>query len=102
MPEPPPPVYAPELVAEAVVRASVHPRREIPVGDAAVGFIAGQRFSPALTDALLSVSGRPLQTTDPPDDGTGLIHTPTPRHGRVPGNFPVQVPTSSQATPMAG
>ena len=31
MPKPPPPVYAPELVAEAVVRASVHPRREVPV-----------------------------------------------------------------------
>src|SRR3712207_7995650 len=30
MPSGPPPVYAPELVAEAVVRASVHPRREVP------------------------------------------------------------------------
>jgi NAD(P)-dependent dehydrogenase (short-subunit alcohol dehydrogenase family) len=30
MPKPPPPVYAPELVAEAIARAAEHPRREIP------------------------------------------------------------------------
>jgi hypothetical protein len=44
MPKLPPSVYAPELVAQAIVRASVHPRREILVGDAALGFIAGQRL----------------------------------------------------------
>src|SRR3712207_9340188 len=62
MPSGPPPVYAPELVAEAVVRASVHPRREVPVGDAALGIIAGQKISPALTDAVLSMTARQLQT----------------------------------------
>jgi NAD(P)-dependent dehydrogenase (short-subunit alcohol dehydrogenase family) len=102
MPKPPPPVYAPELVAEAVVRASVHPRREIPVGDAALGFIAGQRFSPALTDALLSVTGRQLQTTDRPDDGTDILDTPTPGPGRVRGAFADQVLTSSPVTRVAG
>src|SRR5918998_552990 len=101
MPKPPPPVYAPELVAEAVVRASVHPRREIPVGDAALGFIAGQRFSPALTDALLSVAGRQLQTTDRPDDGTDILDTPTPGPGRVRGAFADQVLTSSPVTRVA-
>jgi NAD(P)-dependent dehydrogenase (short-subunit alcohol dehydrogenase family) len=102
MPKPPPPVYAPELVAEAVVRASVHPRREIPVGDAALSFIAGQRFSPALTDALLSVTGRQLQTTDRPDDGTDILDTPTPGPGRVRGAFADQVLTSSPVTRVAG
>ena len=102
MPKPPPPVYAPELVAEAVVRASVHPRREIPVGDAALGSIAGQRFSPALTDALLSVTGRQLQTTDRPDDGTDIIDTPTPGPGRVRGAYADQVLTSSPVTRVAG
>src|SRR5919107_1720405 len=102
MPKPPPPVYAPELVAEAVVRASVHPRREIPVGDAALGFIAGQRLSPALTDALLSVTGRQLQTTDRPDDGTDILDTPTPGPGRVRGAFADQVLSSSPVTRVAG
>ena len=102
MPKPPPPVYAPELVAEAVVRASVHPRREIPVGDAALGFIAGQRFSPALTDVLLSMTGRQLQTTDRPDDGTDILDTPTPGPGRVRGAFADQVLASSPVTRVAG
>jgi hypothetical protein len=95
-------VYAPELVAEAVVRASVHPRREVPVGDAALGFIAGQRFSPALTDALLSVTGRQLQTTDRPDDGTDILDTPTPGPGRVRGAFADSVLTTSPVTRVAG
>lgn len=47
----PPPVSAPELVAEAIVRSARHPRRDIHVGDAALGFIAGQRLNPALTEA---------------------------------------------------
>ncbi|MDP9398429.1 MAG: SDR family oxidoreductase, partial [Actinomycetota bacterium] len=52
MPKPPPPVYAPEIVADAIVYAARHPRREIPVGGSALGFMLGQRFSPALTDAV--------------------------------------------------
>jgi hypothetical protein len=55
MVKPPPPVYAPEIVADTIVYAAAHPRREIPVGGAAVGFFLGQRLSPALTDVLLSM-----------------------------------------------
>ena len=102
MPKPPPPVYAPELVAEAIVRAAEHPRREIPVGDAAIGFLAGQRFSPALTDVVLSVTGRKMQTTDRPDDGTDILDTPTPGPGRVRGAFADKVLTSSPITRAAG
>ncbi len=102
MPSGPPPVYAPELVAEAVVRASVHPRREIPVGDAALGIIAGQKFSPALTDAVLSMTARQLQTTDRPDDGTDILDTPTPGPGRVRGAYADQVSTASPVTRVVG
>lgn len=55
MPKPPPPVYAPEIVADAIVYTAEHPRREVAVGGAAVGFVTGQRLSPALTDALLAI-----------------------------------------------
>ncbi len=102
MPKPPPPVYAPELVAEAIVRAAEHPRREIPVGDAALGFLAGQRFSPALTDVVLSVTGRKLQTTDRPDNATDILDTPTPGPGRVRGAFADQLLTTSPITRAAG
>nr|WP_245177353.1 SDR family NAD(P)-dependent oxidoreductase [Geodermatophilus sp. DF01_2] len=102
MPKAPPPVYAPELVAEAIVRASVHPRREVPVGDAAVGFLAGQRISPALSDAVLSVVAPRLQFSDRPDDGTDNLDTPTPGPGRVRGTFADQLVTTSPVTRAAG
>src|SRR4051794_878650 len=102
MPKPPPPVYAPELVAEAIVRAAEHPRREIPVGDAAIGFIAGQRLSPALSDAVLAVAGPRMQQTDRPDDGTDIVDTPTPGPGRVRGAFADTLVTSTPITRAAG
>jgi NAD(P)-dependent dehydrogenase (short-subunit alcohol dehydrogenase family) len=101
MPKPPPPVYAPELVAEAVVRASEHPRREVPVGDAAVGFLAGQRFSPAVSDAVLSAIAPRLQQSDRPDDGFDIIDSPTPGPGSVRGAFADQALTSSPVTRAA-
>lgn len=82
MPKPPPPVYAPEIVADAIVYTAEHPRREVAVGGAAVGFVTGQRLSPALTDALLaiprlgvgeSMANRP-DNVDAPMDGPGQIH----------------------------
>jgi NAD(P)-dependent dehydrogenase (short-subunit alcohol dehydrogenase family) len=102
MPKGPPPAYAPELVAEAVVRTAVNPRREVPVGDAALGIIAGQRFSPALTDAVLSMTARQLQTTDRPDDGTDILDTPTPGPGRVRGAYAGNVVTTSPVTRVVG
>src|ERR671933_2244215 len=54
MPKPPPPTYAPEVVARAIARAAVKPTREVPVGGSAVGFYLGQRLSPALTDLVMS------------------------------------------------
>ncbi|HET6529767.1 MAG TPA: SDR family oxidoreductase, partial [Actinoplanes sp.] len=46
MPKPPPPVYAPELVADTIVHAATHPRRQLPVGGAATAFILTQRLVP--------------------------------------------------------
>ena len=101
LPKAPPPVYAPELVAEAIVRAAEHPRREIPVGDAALAFIAGQRLNPALTDALLSVVGPRAQQADRPDDGTDIVDTPTPGPGSVRGAHADHLLTSSPLTRAA-
>lgn len=55
MPMPPKPLYAPEVVARAIVYAARHPRaREIPVGGSATMFILGQRFAPTVMDFLFS------------------------------------------------
>lgn len=86
MAKPPPPLYAPDLVAGTIVRAATHPRREIPVGGAAVGFLLGQRLSPALTDVVLSLIGSRVQRSDRPDNQTDILDTPTPGPGQVEGD----------------
>jgi NAD(P)-dependent dehydrogenase (short-subunit alcohol dehydrogenase family) len=103
MPKPPPPVYAPELVAEAVVRASEHPRREIPVGGAALAFFIGQRLSPALTDAVLSIPrlGAGTQQSDRPDNGVDNLDAPVAGTGRVHGAHSGRVLTRSPVTWLA-
>ena len=99
--KPPPPVYAPELVADVVVRAAQHPRREIAVGGATTGFVLGQRFSPALTDLVLSLVGRAAQTSDRPDDGTDILDTPTPGPGQVHGDHTTHLVRHSPFTALA-
>ena len=84
--KPPPPVYAPELVADVVVRMSEHPRRQIAVGGASVGFILGEKFNPALTDLVLSLVGRRMQTSKRPDNGADILDTPTSGPGQVHGH----------------
>src|SRR5262249_25656888 len=52
-PRPVPPVYAPELVAEAIVYAAEHPVRDLVVGGAGMGVLLAKRLSPRLVDELL-------------------------------------------------
>jgi len=101
MTKPPPPVYAPELVAAAIVHAARSPRREVAVGGAALGFVLGQRFSPALTDVVLSLAGRRLQTTDRPDNGTDILDAPAPGPGQVHGDHVTHLVRRSPFTAVA-
>ncbi len=89
LPRPTPPVYEPDTVAEAIVRAAEHPAREVVVGGAAKGMLAMQRLSPALTDRLLSVRGMAFtsQMTDLPDDGADNLFAPASEAYRVRGEF---------------
>jgi NAD(P)-dependent dehydrogenase (short-subunit alcohol dehydrogenase family) len=48
----PPPVYTPERVAAAILRAAVRPRREVVVGGATRLQLALQKVSPRLVDAV--------------------------------------------------
>ncbi|WP_410572998.1 SDR family oxidoreductase [Amycolatopsis sp. cmx-4-61] len=104
LPKPPPPVYAPEAVADTIVFAATHPRREIPVGGATAGFFLGQRLSPGLTDALLSVrrigSGSFRNTL--PDNGTDNVDSSVDEPGRVHGSHPGKVVQRSAFTRLIG
>jgi NAD(P)-dependent dehydrogenase (short-subunit alcohol dehydrogenase family) len=104
MVKPPPPVYAPEVVAASIVYAAAHPRREIPVGGSAVAFFLGQRLSPALTDALLSIPrlGIGAQRTDRPDNGVDNVDGPVDGPGQVHGSHSGRVLQHSLFTRLIG
>ena len=91
-PAPIPPVYQPEAVAEAIVFAADHPRRDIHIG-AAAHLAMLQRISPALTDRLLVLGGQVLarQQRDEPDRGENNPTEPTPG-GQTPRNAGVPCP----------
>lgn len=103
MPKPLPPVYAPGIVADTIVYAAEHPRREIPVGGSAVSFFLGQRLSPALSDALMSIRriGVGMQQAKRPDNGVDNLDAPV-GPGRIRGSHPGRVLRRSLFTQLIG
>jgi short-subunit dehydrogenase len=62
--QPVPPIYQPEIAAEAIVFAAAHPRRELYVGGTTVLTIAGQRIAPWFGDRYLARRGFESQQTE--------------------------------------
>ena len=65
-PKPVPPVYDPDLVAEAILYAATHPVRDLPVGGASAGLSALEKIAPRLMDWQLKLVGYPTQQADEP------------------------------------
>jgi NAD(P)-dependent dehydrogenase (short-subunit alcohol dehydrogenase family) len=65
-PQPVPPIYQPEVAADAIVFAARHRRREQWVGRATVKTIVGQRLVPWYVDRYLAKHGFESQETDQP------------------------------------
>jgi NAD(P)-dependent dehydrogenase (short-subunit alcohol dehydrogenase family) len=90
-PRPPPPVYAPELVSEAILHAACTPRRDLVVGGAGWALLLAQRLSPALTDAILrSPAGFDAQLTEHPKSPAArhnLVEPSPPELARVEGIY---------------
>ncbi|MBB3221027.1 SDR family oxidoreductase [Pseudoduganella umbonata] len=86
-PRPVPPVYAPEAVAESVLFAAEHARRDIIVGGQGALVALLQKISPALLDKLMVAGGLMFRTqkTDKPDNGYDNLFQPTPGTGSVTG-----------------
>jgi NAD(P)-dependent dehydrogenase (short-subunit alcohol dehydrogenase family) len=69
-PQPVPPIYQPEIAAEAIVWATEHDRREIEVGLPTVLAIEGNKLFAGLMDDYLARNGYDSQQTDEPvEDG---------------------------------
>ena len=67
-PQPVPPIYQPEVAADAIVWASEHGRREITVGARATAILWGNKLLPRLGDWYLGRTGVAGQQTDRPTD----------------------------------
>ncbi len=65
-PQPVPPIFEPELGAEAVFWAANHRRRELYVGLPTVVSILGTKLVPGLLDRYLGKTGYDSQQTDDP------------------------------------
>jgi len=62
--QPVPPIYQPEVPAEAVVHAALHPRREILVGWPTVKAVVAEKLFPGLADLYLGRTGYEAQQTN--------------------------------------
>jgi NAD(P)-dependent dehydrogenase (short-subunit alcohol dehydrogenase family) len=65
-PQPVPPIYQPELAAEAIVWAASHRRREVNVGEATAATVVANKIVPGLLDRYLGRTGFDSQQTDWP------------------------------------
>jgi NAD(P)-dependent dehydrogenase (short-subunit alcohol dehydrogenase family) len=63
-PQPVPPIFQPEIAAEAIVWAACHKRREIYVGGPTVEAIIGNKLVPGLLDRYLANTSYKDQQTD--------------------------------------
>jgi NAD(P)-dependent dehydrogenase (short-subunit alcohol dehydrogenase family) len=69
MPMPVPPIYQPEVVAQAIVHAAMHPRKEMWVGGRNALGIMANRLVPGLLDHYLARVGYKAQMTAEHDPG---------------------------------
>jgi NAD(P)-dependent dehydrogenase (short-subunit alcohol dehydrogenase family) len=87
-PQPVPPIYEPEPVADAVLHCCEKPIRELPVSWGAQKLLWGQKLSPRLADRILLRTGWKSQHTNElkPTDSPDNLFRPLPgdpgAHGR--------------------
>ena len=97
MPMPVPPVYHPQVVADAIVHAAEHGGREIVVGGWGKFLTVAQRVSATLVDRWMLLGDRMVdqQRTDKPDDRRDNLFSASTGPGAVRGDFDGEVkPTS--------
>ncbi|GAA5042982.1 NAD(P)-dependent dehydrogenase (short-subunit alcohol dehydrogenase family) [Thermocatellispora tengchongensis] len=77
-PQPVPPIFQPEVAADALVYAAAHPeRKEYWVGTPTVATLLAQRIAPALVDRYLARRGiQSQQTDDKPPSGVSNLWEP--------------------------
>jgi short-subunit dehydrogenase len=96
-PQPVPPIYQPEVAAEAIYWAAHHKRREIFVGGSTVEAIYGQDVAPGFADWYLGRHGYDSQQTSQPvaADRPNNLFKPVPGDYAAHGIFGVEAKSFS-------
>lgn len=97
-PQPVPPIYQPEIPAEAVYHASQLRRREIYCGGSAAAVIMGSKLAPGIADRYLARTGyKSQQAQSLPYDRTRAnnLFEPVPGRAATRGSFTSSSKTSS-------
>jgi NAD(P)-dependent dehydrogenase (short-subunit alcohol dehydrogenase family) len=95
-----PPMYAPGVVADAIIYAAEKAPRDIVAGGAGKGMILGQRLSPRLMDALMLIGGFGTQQTDEPkpEGAPDALFAPVEGQDRAEADFGGQTLSRSLTT----
>lgn len=100
--QPVPPIYQPEVAADAIAYAARHPRREFWVGMPTVVAIAGNKLAPGVGDHYLARTGVESQMTDEPEDPNrpNNLWVPVPGDAGAHGTFDARASSSSLEVAM--
>jgi NAD(P)-dependent dehydrogenase (short-subunit alcohol dehydrogenase family) len=96
-PQPVPPIFQPEVAAEAIYYAATHRRRELVVGWPALKAVWGEKVAPGLLDRYLARTGYDAQQTEEPLDGERMGNLFEP----VPGDFAARGAFDEEAKPRS-
>ena len=88
-PQPVPPIFQPELIADVIHFAAHSRRREIMIGWPVIKAILGQKLAPGIADRVLATQGYEGQCTDQPKrpGAQSNLFTPVPGDHGAHGDF---------------
>lgn len=88
-PQPVPPIYQPEVAADAIVFAATHRRRQVWVAWPVAEAIVGEKLAPGIADRYLAANGYDGQQTDEPieADRRDNLYEPLPGDHGAHGTF---------------
>jgi NAD(P)-dependent dehydrogenase (short-subunit alcohol dehydrogenase family) len=93
-----PPVYAPEVVARAILRSAERPERNVLVGGGAKLFNTVERYAPRLGDRFKEATAFTGQRTKRPIEERDILFGPRPGDGRERGHYEGHVMGTSAYT----
>ncbi|HET7036951.1 MAG TPA: SDR family oxidoreductase [Thermomicrobiaceae bacterium] len=100
LPRPIPPIYEPRVVAQAIVYALEHPRRDVYAGGAGRLLPVAEALAPGLIDRIMLAGGLffRLQRSDRPDNGRDNLFAPPAGTGSATGVWGERSFSTSLAT----